>query len=170
MIGARHAVVHERAGDELAVLVIDRALVQRLADTVGDAAVNLALDDHRIDNNAEVIHGGPGDDLGVAGLRINFDFADVAAGGEGEIGRVPERALLQPGLELLAVEFVRDVSVERHASPRHRLVGAGDAELAVLELDVGFGGFEQMRRYFLGLGLHLIERLHERRHADRARA
>ncbi len=33
VIGARHAIVHERAGDELAVLVIDHALAQRLAET-----------------------------------------------------------------------------------------------------------------------------------------
>ena len=64
IIGARHAVVHERAGHELAVLVIDRAFEQRLADALRDAAVHLALDDHRIDHRAEIIDRGPGDDLG----------------------------------------------------------------------------------------------------------
>ena len=59
VVGARHAVVHERAGDELAVLVVDGAFEQRLADALGDAAVHLALDDHRVDDRAEVVDRGP---------------------------------------------------------------------------------------------------------------
>ena len=101
VIGARHAVVHERAGHELAVLVVDRAFEQRLADALRDAAVHLALDDHRIDQHAEIVDRGPGDDLGVAGFRIDLDLADVAAGREGEVGRIVERALLQARLEFL---------------------------------------------------------------------
>ncbi len=50
------------------------------------------------------------------------------------------------------------------------LVGAGDAELAVLELDVALGGFEHVGGDLLGLGLDLVERLDDRRHADGARA
>ena len=100
VVGARHGVVHERAGHELAVLVVDRAFEQRLADALRDAAMHLALDDHRIDDDAEIVDRGPADDLGVAGLRIDLDLADVAAGREGEVGRIVERALLQARLEL----------------------------------------------------------------------
>ena len=101
IVGARHGVVHERAGDELAVLVVDRAFAQRLADALRDAAMHLALDDHRIDHDAEIVDRGPGHDLGVAGLGVDLDLADMAAGREGEIGRIVERAFLQAGLELL---------------------------------------------------------------------
>src|SRR5256885_173609 len=55
VVGARHAVVHERAGHELAGIVVDAVLEQRLADALGDAAVHLALDDHRVDDLAEVV-------------------------------------------------------------------------------------------------------------------
>ena len=41
------------------------------------------------------------DDLGDAGVGIDLDLADVAAGREGEVGRIVERALLQARLELL---------------------------------------------------------------------
>ena len=92
-------VVHERAGDELAVLVVDRAFEQRLADALGDAAMHLALDDHRIDHRAEIVDRGPVDDLGRAGLGVDLDLADVAAGREGEVGRIVERALLQARLD-----------------------------------------------------------------------
>ena len=50
-------VVDERAGDQLALLVVDDLLVQRLADRVGDAAVHLAVDQHRVDRRAAVVDG-----------------------------------------------------------------------------------------------------------------
>ena len=99
--GARHAVVHVAGGDQLAFLVVDRAFQQRLADALGDAAVHLALDDHRIDERAEVVDRGPAVDAGDAGLGVDLHLADVHARGEGEVGRIEEGAFLQARLELL---------------------------------------------------------------------
>jgi hypothetical protein len=49
VIRPRHAVIHERAGEELtAHRVIDTVLAERLADALHDAAMDLALDDHRV--------------------------------------------------------------------------------------------------------------------------
>jgi hypothetical protein len=53
--GARHRIVHVRAGDELAVRVIHNMLHQRLADALDEAAVHLAFDQHWIDDRAEVV-------------------------------------------------------------------------------------------------------------------
>ena len=39
------------------VVVVDAILVQGLAHALDDAAVDLALDDHRIDDGADVVHG-----------------------------------------------------------------------------------------------------------------
>ena len=94
----------------------------------------------------------------------------MAACRESEIGRIVERALLQAGLEFLTGEFVRDIGIERDVGPGGRLVGAGDAEFSVLELDVALCRFEHIGGDLLGLGLDLIERLDDRRHADRAGA
>ena len=58
VVRARHRVVHERAGHELALLVIDRVLHQRLADALRHAALHLALDDHRVDDPADIVHRG----------------------------------------------------------------------------------------------------------------
>ena len=44
-IRARHGVVHERAGHELAAGIVDRVLGERLAETLRDAAMDLRLDD-----------------------------------------------------------------------------------------------------------------------------
>ena len=166
IVGARHRVVHQRSGDELAVAIIDRAFQQRLADALRDAAVHLARDDHRIDDDAEVIDRHPLLDTGEPGLGIDLDLADVAARRKREVGGVVERTLLEAGLELRPDELVGDISLQRDVAPRRRFVGPGDGELAVLEDDVGLGRFEHMRGDLLRLGLDLVERLHDRRHAD----
>src|SRR2546429_1712795 len=48
VVGPRHGVVHERRRDGLAAAVIDSAFKQRLADALGEAAMDLAFDDHRV--------------------------------------------------------------------------------------------------------------------------
>src|SRR6516165_7973524 len=42
IVGARHGIIHERCGDELARTVIDGAFEQRLADSLGEPSMNLA--------------------------------------------------------------------------------------------------------------------------------
>ena len=58
VVRARHGVVHERAGQQLAVVVVDRLLQQRLADALHHAAMDLALDQQRIDDGAEIVDRG----------------------------------------------------------------------------------------------------------------
>ena len=101
---------------------------------------------------------------------IDLDLADVAAGRIGEVGRVVEGVLVQARLELVEREVVRHVGGQRDVAPGDLLVGAGDLELAVLELDVGVGRLEQVGGDLLALGDHLVDRLDDRRAADRERA
>src|SRR2546427_7177065 len=61
---ARHRIVHEGAGDELAVAgAIDRLLHQRLAYTLHGAAMNLAGEQQRIERDAEIVDDHVVDDL-----------------------------------------------------------------------------------------------------------
>ncbi len=108
--------------------------------------------------------------LDDAGLRIDLDLADVRAGREGEVGRVVERRLVEARLELVERVVVRHVRRQRDLAERLAAVGARDRELAVLELDVGVRGLEQVRGDLLALGDDLVERLDDRRAADRERA
>ena len=63
VVGARHGVVHERAGDELpAASVVDRVLHHRLAEALRDRAVGLALDDHRVERVAAIVDRRVGDE------------------------------------------------------------------------------------------------------------
>ena len=55
-VGPRHRVIHQRAGQKLAgVAVVDAFLPQRLADALRDAAVALAVDQHRVDRPAAIV-------------------------------------------------------------------------------------------------------------------
>ena len=101
-------VVGEVARDELAVLVVVDALEQRLADGVHDPAVDLAVDQLRVDRRAAVVDRDVADDVDVAGLRVHVDHARVRAEREHEVLRVVERELLEPRLHALG-QVLRDV-------------------------------------------------------------
>src|SRR5438270_10860295 len=59
-------------------------------------------------------------------------------------------------------KIVRHVGGQRDLGERFRPVSTGDGELAVLELDVGLGGFEQMGGDLAALGDDLVYRLEDR--------
>jgi hypothetical protein len=53
--GAGQRVVQELPGQDLAAAIVEAQLAQRLAQALGDAAVNLSVDDHRVDHGADVV-------------------------------------------------------------------------------------------------------------------
>ena len=84
-----HQEVHERRVEQLPGLVVGHPLVERAADALRDAAVDLALDDHRVDQVAAVVHHGVLEDRDLGGLRVGLDDHRVHAGGERRaLGRV----------------------------------------------------------------------------------
>ena len=66
---------------QLPILVERDDLHQGHADAVGQAAVHLALDDHRVDPHPAVVDGDEPPDLDLAGARVDVDDADVGAEG-----------------------------------------------------------------------------------------
>ena len=147
--------------------VVAAAFGERLADALRQAAVHLAFDDHRVDHLAEVVHRGKAIDAHRAGVAVDLDLADVGAGGEGEVGRVVERVLVQAGLELVVRVVVRHIGGKRHLAEHLLAVGARHLEFAAVVLDVGLRRLEQVRGDLLALGDDLVERLHDRRAAHR---
>ena len=64
VLRARHRVVEEAPAEELPGLrIVGGLLAQRLAHALRNAAVNLSLADHRIDDHAEIVHGGEAVDV-----------------------------------------------------------------------------------------------------------
>ena len=134
--------------------------------------MHLTLDDHGIDDVAEIIAGGKPVDAHRAGRGIHLDLAHVRAGREGEVGRVVERVLIEAGLEPVERIVVRHVSGERDLGEGLLAIRAGDAELAVRKLHVGIARLEQVRGDLLALGDDLVGRLDDggAAHGERARA
>src|ERR1700758_3266064 len=69
----RQQVVHERAAQAVAVGVEGDGLHQRHPDPVGEAAVHLTLDDHRVETPPAVVHCDEPADIDLAGARIHVD-------------------------------------------------------------------------------------------------
>src|SRR5262249_39056794 len=84
---SRHQEVHERRGERLSGLVVDDALVEGAADTLRDAATDLALHDHRVHQGAAVVLDDVAQDRQVAGLDFYLDDRGVAAAGECRVRR-----------------------------------------------------------------------------------
>ena len=82
-VGARQRVIQQRAGQQLTgVAIVDAILAQCLAEPVGNAAMDLAMHDQRIDRAPDIIDGVVAHDFDDAGVGVDLDLADVAAIGE----------------------------------------------------------------------------------------
>ena len=130
IVGPRQAVIHERAGQQLAGLrVIDELLHRRLAEALGDGAGRLSVDDERIDGAADIVDRDVTENIDLAGVGVDLDFADGAAARiAGNIG------LLRDLLPEWTGEVFRQVSFDcrpRHVEDADGVVGADDAEFAV---------------------------------------
>ena len=96
-------------------VVVAHPFVERVADAVRDAAVDLALDHHRIDQHAGVLHRDVAQDFHLAGLDVDLDLGDVAGVGVGQrIGAVHD------------VGFEAGIDAGRKAVARRALQDARD--------------------------------------------
>ena len=138
---------------------------------MGDAALDLALQQQRVEHRADVVHHLVGDDVDGAGFGVDLDLAHMAA--VGEVLGLGRKALKrrQAGLET-GRKLRRRVGRAHHVIQRHRLVGAGDGEGAVGILDIAFGRLQHVA----GDGFALVDDLVRCRrhraaaHGRRARA
>src|SRR3954465_13615162 len=78
LVCTRHAVIHERPGQELpALLVVDGLLVQRLPRTLRHAALNLPFYDHVVDDASDIVAAHHARQAYRAGIGLDLDFADL---------------------------------------------------------------------------------------------
>src|SRR5262249_307958 len=78
IVCSRHAIIHERARQELAgCRIVNAVLAQRLTYPLNDSAVQLALDNHGIDDSADVVNGRVVDELHDAGIGVDLYFGDI---------------------------------------------------------------------------------------------
>src|SRR6516162_11536610 len=131
VICTRHAVIHKRAGEQLSAgRIIDAVLAERLARALHDATMDLTLDDHRVQHDADVVDGGVCDESQLTGVRIDLDLGDMTAAGEGEIHRIEEGGLFEAGLQDVEWKAVRgEICSTGDLAECHATVGAAHARL-----------------------------------------
>src|SRR5262249_23479733 len=139
----RDVVVQKAAAGDIAFLVVADFLIQGGPDPLGEAAVDLTVDDHRVDDVAAVVHRDEAPHLDLARAAVDVHHADIAAEGEGEVGRIVVVRRLQPCLHTLRMI---GISGESALLDGLRLLrSALDVELARLPLEVALAYFQQVR-------------------------
>src|SRR3984893_8106320 len=169
-VGARHAVIHEAAGQVLPrFAVVDDLLHQSLAQPLRDAAMDLALEADRVHYGTDVVDDDVADDLQRAGIGVDLNLTDMAAIGIGIVVRGEGAGLVEAAFEAWrqAADVARRLSDVGDADAP---VGAGDREIAIGEFYVGGGGFEQMRGNAFAFGDDLVGRHPQGRAANHRRA
>ena len=96
--GAGNGVVGQLAGDELALVVVNSLLKQRLAHGLHDSAVNLPIDEERINHIAAIVHGDILLHADIAGIGIDFNDAQVRAEGKCEVRGLKKRGGIEAGV------------------------------------------------------------------------
>mmetsp|Transcript_1089 Transcript_1089/g.2920 ORF Transcript_1089/g.2920 Transcript_1089/m.2920 type:complete len:772 (+) Transcript_1089:648-2963(+) len=151
--GGGQVVVHQRVAQQVALCVEGHLLAHGHRESFGQAAVDLALDDHRVDAGAAVVQRVEAADLGLAGAPVDVDHAQVDAEGEGEVGRVVVvnglQARLQSGRRLV----VRGPCDVLHGLELR--VVALDLEAVDLPVQIVLTDLEQVRSDLARLGVDL---------------
>src|SRR6516165_5352087 len=147
IVSARHTIIHEGPRQQLAgYVIIDAGFAECLADTLHESAVDLPLDDHRIDNGTDVIHRDVVHERHDTCLRINLDLRDMCPTGEREVYRIVERLLLEPRLQDFKWVVDRKMSRQRNLLKALSPISTRDAEHTRSELDVALAGFQHPPR------------------------
>ena len=142
---AGHHVVAEGGGERLAQRVGGDFLVKRGADALGDAALHLAVDDHRIDHDAAVLRDRVVEKLDRAGVGLDRNHDGMGAVGEHAagflrfVGRGGVEQRIHTGRQVLLTD-IRRVSDLGEADAAARTMHE-----ARLETRVGEIGLQEMR-------------------------
>ena len=143
---ARQQIVGERRSERLALRVERHFLEQRRADALRGAAVNLAVDDHRIDQHAGVFHHDVVENFDAAGFRIDRDHGGVRRAGvhAGE----PLRRIAAGDFEPVGVDIAGQIGRRQVVSPRdvgERNIAARAEHAAVAHLRPNYVGLQHRR-------------------------
>ena len=140
------------------MLVVDDLFIERNADPLRYAAVDLALDDERIDQPAAILGDGETIDAHLVGFRVDFQRGDVC----GRRGRAEDRIVGFGGGEFVAGlrRQPRQVRIDRtrDLAERDRTIGAGDGDFSVFGDKVGGRRLEKVRRGVEQLLAHRLRR------------
>ena len=157
------AVVGEVRGDRVAILVVADLLEERLANTLGDATVTLALNEQRIDERAGIVAGDHAHEACLAGVGVDLDDRHVRAEREGRCAG----EILRGGKTTGVGSVVGDLGprTRHHRGARHMEDPPGQVEHDIVGVCL-----EQVGGEFSGLGHDGLRRLLHRRATELQRA
>src|SRR6516225_8116828 len=140
--GCGKQVVHKAAALHVAVLVVVNLLHKGDAQTLGEAPVNLAVDDHGVYDVAAIIHCHEAPHLDFAGALVDIHHANVSAERESKIRRIVIVDCFEASLETRG-----NIGVRGEGDLLNRLRFAGltlDVELPRLPLQIVFTTLQQV--------------------------
>ena len=97
VVGARHRIVHQRAGQQLAVVAVDDLLAERNPEPLGEAAQDLTVDDHRMQLPAAVVDDHVAHDGDTSRLHVDLHDRGVHTARPRHRGRRVEVRGPEPG-------------------------------------------------------------------------
>src|SRR6478672_835677 len=143
-------------------------LKESLANALYDPAMDLALEQERIDGAPEIVDDGIALDYDATSIGIDLDLGDMAAVGEGLSWRYAVMLRIEPRFHARR-QFRRIARRLRHRENIEAEIGAGHAEYPIGKMYVLRRDFQKVRselRAFVDDG---ASRLVERRARDRKR-
>ena len=111
-------VVHERGVEQLPFLAVHELLVERIADAVRHAALDLAFHDHWIDHPAAVVHHDVALDFDLRRLRVYLDHHRMHAVRGAPAVRSEVRRSLETGLAARPHGAAQRIRLERQRPER----------------------------------------------------
>src|SRR6266850_456683 len=139
----RHEIVGKRAGEYVAAVVIDHLFVECIGDALGDAAMDLSLDDHRVDQTARIFDDHELFDHDLAGCDVDFDDRNVAGVRESAVG-VVGRHRRQPGFGDRRKAVALVIGGARQLPHLDPEIGAAHEGATVADLDVRGGRLQYL--------------------------
>ena len=114
----RRQIIGERAGENVASLAVDDLLQQRVADALGDAAMDLAVRDHRVDDAAGILGHQELLDRYMTSVDVDPDDRDMTRIGKRTAGIVGA-GFGEAGLDLAVEAMGLVIGLPRHRRDRH---------------------------------------------------
>ena len=166
--GGRDEEIHERATDHVADFVVADLLAHRDGERLGQSAVHLTLDDHRVDARAAVVERVKAPDLVDAGIDVDVHDAEVSAERVGHVRWIVVAHRFEARFKTWRWRIVGCPGDLLHA-----LVFLGQtfhAEAVDVPLEIVLVHLEHVGGDHLRLGLDLARRHGDRCAGDRRRA